>query len=128
MPSRANRLMTNPRIVVVPPMTVRPLPATPAARPLSSTIGTPAYPGCVVASMTTLVVTAGSGNCGAIVNGPSPGMSKPIVACGVLSASRIAWRSDPGPLSAVFVTRNETGPVVGTVTVTVAAAESAPDG
>ena len=47
---------------------------------------------------------AGRGDCGAIVWTPEPAMSKSIVlvAPTAASESRIAWRSEPGPLSAVI--------------------------
>ena len=49
----------------------------------------------------------GQGRCGAIVWTPAPGMAKSIVFVPPVAAleSRIAWRSEPGPLSAVVVTR-----------------------
>ena len=48
----------------------------------------------------------GQGSEGAIVWTPAPGMAKSIVTVrpGTLLASRIAWRSEPGPLSAVVST------------------------
>src|SRR6516165_464157 len=56
--------------------------------------------------MSTEVVIGGRGVWGSIVWTPAPRMVKAIVtgpAVKVL-ASRIAWRSEPGPLSAVVVT------------------------
>ena len=49
---------------------------------------------------------AGRGERGAIVWTPWPGMAKSIVFVPPVAAleSRIAWRSEPGPLSAVVVT------------------------
>ncbi len=42
---------------------------------------------------------------GLIVNGPGPGMLKMIASASVVAlASRMDWRSDPGPLSSVLVT------------------------
>ena len=51
---------------------------------------------------------AGRGESGAIVCTPAPGMLKSIVFAAPVAAleSRIAWRSEPGPLSPVFETRN----------------------
>ena len=66
------------------------------------------HPGCVVPSMITGSVIVGRKLVGAIVCTPAPGMLKwissnvPVLAF----ASRIAWRSDPAPLFAVFVTTN----------------------
>ena len=48
---------------------------------------------------------AGSSEVGMIVCTPAPGMLKSIVSAPALAlASRIAWRSEPGPESLVFVT------------------------
>src|SRR5512135_2195847 len=71
--------------------------------------GEPAYPGCVeqsIASPPDSIETLGKPVAGAIVWTPEPGMSNAIV-CGPAPpafASRIAWRSDPAPLSFVLVT------------------------
>ena len=47
-----------------------------------------------------------SSDAGTIVRTPAPGMLKTIVSRSPLSAfdSAIAWRSEPGPVSLVFVT------------------------
>ena len=59
---------------------------------------------------------------GAIVWTPEPGMAKVIVSPPIRAlASRIAWRSEPAPLSLVLVTTSVSGPA--TVTVVVAVAE-----
>ena len=52
---------------------------------------------------------AGRGEAGAIVWTPVPGMAKSIVLVPPVAAleSRMAWRSEPGPLSAVVVTTND---------------------
>jgi hypothetical protein len=51
--------------------------------------------------------TAGSGLRSSIVCDPEPGIAKVIVSCpSAAFAFRIAWRSDPAPLSFVFVTAN----------------------
>ena len=56
--------------------------------------------------MSTEVVIGGRGETGSIVWTPAPGMAKSIVFVPpvTLLESRIAWRSEPGPLSAVVVT------------------------
>src|SRR5688500_1295825 len=57
--------------------------------------------------MTTASVTAGSGVERLIVCGPAPGMLKRISSApGAAFASTMAWRSEPGPLSFVLVTRS----------------------
>src|SRR5208283_5163647 len=61
--------------------------------------------------MTTGTVIEGSGETGLIVCTPGPGMLKSIVSApevglAVALASMIAWRSEPGPLSALLVTVN----------------------
>src|SRR5262245_29798006 len=58
--------------------------------------------------MRTARVIAGREEAGAIVCMPSPGMANSIVFVPppvAVLASRMAWRSEPGPLSAVVVTR-----------------------
>ena len=68
--------------------------------------GVPANPGCVVPSRTTGSVIGGRMDAGTIVWTPAPGMSNAIVSSVPTDAfeSRIAWRSDPAPESAVVVT------------------------
>ena len=80
--------------------------ASPVPWPTMAINGVPAKPGCVVPSMTTGLVIAGRGEAGAIVWTPVPGMAKSIVFVPPVAVleSRIAWRSEPGPLSAVVVT------------------------
>src|SRR6185295_2577196 len=107
-----------------------------ALAPLNSTIGGHATPGwqgapmnacCVVPSITTgtlILGSAASGNAGAMVNGPGPGMLKLIVfgepgGPTLAFDSIIAWRSDPAPLLFVFVTVNVNA-VAGGVVVTLA--------
>ena len=51
------------------------------------------------------VAMIGSSESGVIVCTPAPGMAKAIVSGpGLALASSIAWRSEPGPVSSVFVT------------------------
>ena len=68
--------------------------------------GKPEKPVCVLPSMITGSVIAGNGDAGAIVWGPGPGMANAMTpsAPDAAFASRIACRSEPGPLSLVFVT------------------------
>ena len=68
-------------------------------------IGVPENPGWLVPSIVTVLVIAGRAVAGLIVCTPEPGMSKSIVsAVDAALAFRIAWRSEPGPLSLVLVT------------------------
>src|SRR5262249_55289279 len=98
--------IASPRIVELEPVTVSPS-AAPPGWPASSTSGVPAYPGCENPSIKTASVIAGNSVAGQIVCTEPPGMSKAIVSRpGALLASRIAWRSEPGPESAVLVTRH----------------------
>ena len=62
--------------------------------------------GWVVPSMTTGWLMSPSWDCSVIVGTPAPGMLKTIVSRSPLSAfdAAIAFRSEPGPLSSVFVT------------------------
>ena len=64
-------------------------------------------------SISTGLVIAGRGESGAIVCTPGPGMAKSIVLVAPVAAleSRIAWRSEPGPLSAVVVTTKRPSPM-----------------
>ena len=104
--------ITTPRIVLPPPVMAMPVP--PDVRPESSisrTASSPTAsvfgldPGCVYPFRVTGPVIAGSGVVGVIVWTPVPGMAKAIVSAPMAAfASRIAWRSDPAPLSAVLVT------------------------
>ena len=62
-------------------------------------------PGCVYPSIVTGDVTGGRAVAMAIVWTPLPTMLNAIVSGpGFALASRIAWRSEPGPVSAVAVT------------------------
>ena len=56
--------------------------------------------------MITGSVIVGRAEVGAIVCTPAPGMAKLIVWPASRSAFRIAWRSEPIPLSLVLVTTN----------------------
>src|SRR5512135_719067 len=60
--------------------------------------------------MVTSSVTPGRALAGWMSHGPGAGRSKVIVSApGFALASRIAWRSDPGPESAVVVTAKVVG-------------------
>ena len=61
---------------------------------------------------------AGRGESGAIVWTPGPGISKSIVFVAPVAAleSRIAWRSEPGPLSPVLLTRKVDSSVRSSIT------------
>ena len=87
----------------------------PASPPVISMIGVPPYPGCDSPSISTAPVIAGRGESGAIVCTPVAGMAKSMVLVAPVTAleSRMAWRSEPGPLSAVVVTVNR--PLVTTI-------------
>ena len=80
----------------------------PAFLPSISTIGVPANPGWVVASIVVGLAIDGKGVSGLITNGPSPGMSNVIPGLIVARLTfKIACRNEPGPLSLVLVTTNE---------------------
>jgi hypothetical protein len=88
----------------------------PAELPSISTVGgAPVHAPPAVASMIAVSLIPGSGESGAILWGPAPGMAneivsvKPACALAVLSA----WRSEPGPLSFVLVTMSVNGTGVG---------------
>ncbi len=66
-------------------------------------MGVPVYPGWVVPSMVTEAVMSGSAESGVMTCGPVP-MLKSIVDPAFPLALVIAWRSEPGPLSAVVLT------------------------
>ena len=120
MPAPRKRLMTSP-LTLLPAGLLKARPATTGTfAPLSSMIGVPAKPGCVVPSMTTGWLIDGSPVSGAIVRTPVPGMLNEMRSTSPVSAfeSRMACRSDPGPLSFVFVTRI-VRPIAVTVVVTV---------
>src|SRR3954464_7670201 len=102
--SGVKRLMTSPRTVLLDVVMVSPLAPAGADAPVSSTIGAPDQPGWVVASMTSGSVIVGRADVGAMVWGPAP-MAKVIVSVPRWAfVSRIAWRNDPAPESAVVVT------------------------
>ena len=111
-PLRSNRLMTNPRTVTLPAAMSNPLTdgPVPARSPRSSMRGTPANPGWVLASRVSLSVIAGNGVSGWMVWTPAPGMANAIESAPAAAlASRIAWRSEPSPLSPTVVTVNRAG-------------------
>ena len=73
-------------------------------------------------------ITVGSGDAATIVFKPPLPIRKRIVSRkGLAFASRIAWRSDPGPLFSVFVTTNvRGGTTASAVTLTVSSATGFP--
>src|SRR2546427_2672255 len=97
-------LIANPRTVLLPARMDKPFPPPDTRPPLSSMRGESAKPGCVVPSTITGSVTKGSGESGLIVCAPEPILKAITSGPGLAFASRIAWRSEPGPLSAVLVT------------------------
>jgi hypothetical protein len=54
--------------------------------------------------ISTCSVIAGSGEVGVIFCTPLPSEKRMVSGPGLLLASRMAWRSEPGPPSAVVVT------------------------
>ena len=105
MPYEENRLMASPYTALKAEFNCKPTLLDPAEAPFNSTTGVPEYPGCVVASMVTELVTTGSALNGAMVKGAVPLIWKLMVAAPEAAfALVIAERSDPGPLSAVLVT------------------------
>jgi hypothetical protein len=96
--------MATPRSVLEPTTNRRP--AFPlAAAPLISMTGLPANPGCVVASIITGEVIAGSTDASVIVNGGVPLIWKTIELVPEFAlAFRMACRNEPAPLSAALVT------------------------
>ena len=103
------RLMTRPLITEFPPLTFK-TPVTPPEKgpvlvPSISTIGRPAKPGCVVASMVSASVISGRADAGVIVCGPEPILKLIVSGPTFRFASIIACLNDPGPLSLVLLTR-----------------------
>ena len=88
----------------------------------------PAYPGWLVPSIKTEVAIAGRGVTVRIVWTPPPGMSKSIAVAPAATsfASRIAWRSEPGPLSAFVSTLNTPSVMISVLSSGVAPADVAP--
>ena len=117
MPDSGNLLIARPRITLpaLLPVSWRPFMLS-VFSPLISMSRGPAWvkPGCVVASMTTGWTMFGRFRVvGVIVCGPDPGMLNVIVSRGPGSfASKMAWKSDPGPLSFVLVTTSVLAPGV----------------
>ncbi len=110
IPLPDQRLMMRPRITVSGALTTRPFAPAGASEAVNSTSGVPAKPVCVVASIVTGSVIAGS-PAEAMVRTPSPGMANVIESGPCLAlASRIACRSEPAPESCVVVTTNANGP------------------
>src|ERR1051325_1234988 len=98
--------MTNPRMVQLVVSNRSPTLDEPALAPLISIKGARTKPGWVVPSMMTASVIEGNAEPGVMVCAPVPiwklMVSTPLVAL----ASRMAWRSEPAPLSLVVVTTN----------------------
>ena len=95
--------MTSP-FIVLPPTRVIPE-VWPAWLPSISTIGVPAYPGCVVPSMVTASTIMGKADRGRIVWTPASPILKTMRSMpGVLFACSIAHLNDPSPLSLVLLT------------------------
>src|SRR5438445_3066736 len=99
-----NELITSPRTVLLPARMDKPFPPPDTRLPLSSMTGESVKPGCVVPSMISASVTKGSGESGLMACAPEPMLKAITSGPGRAFASRIAWRSEPGPLSAVLVT------------------------
>src|ERR1035437_3619421 len=99
------RLMAIPRSVLAPTTNRRPIVLPLVATPFNSMTGLPVKLVCVVASITTGSVMAGNAFVGVIVKGPRPLMGKVMVSKpGLVFAVKRAWRNEPAPLSAIFVT------------------------
>ncbi len=82
---------------------------TTASVPTADVFG--AAPGWAQPSISTGPVTEGRRDSAVIVCGPAPGIAKAMMSGPPAAlASRIAWRSEPGPLSAVLVTLNVAAP------------------
>ena len=108
IPLPAKLRITSPRTPLNPPVIVSPLTPAPALAPLRTMTGVPAKPGCVVPLIKTGSLTVGNAAAGVIVCGPAPGMLNVMLSTpAALFALRIACRSEPGPLSFVFVTTND---------------------
>ena len=103
IPLPLKRLMINPLTVMPVPVSLIPS-APPALAPLNSMRGLPAKPGWVVASSSVGWAMAGSAVLGEIVLAPEPMANLMVSSAIVLLASRMAWRTEPAPLSAVVVT------------------------
>ena len=113
-PSPGKRLITSPRIVLLPAVNVRPPAEPPAPVPFNSTrmiASLPSgllfirLPGCVKPSRKTGSVIVGSAEVRLIVCRVLPGMLKLIVSRPANAfASRMAWRRDPARLSLALMT------------------------
>ena len=108
-----NPLMTRPVIVLDPAVMSRPSTPVPAAAPLSTMIGAPANPGCVVPSIVTGSVIVGSADVTAIVFAPEPIENRIVSGPGFALAAWIASRSvqlaalqTPSSVSAAELTVN----------------------
>src|SRR6266487_1476442 len=117
MPLPPNLLMASARTVLPPAVEERESPAVepPAFVPFNSMTGEARYPPCVLPSITTGSIICGRGESRGIVRTPPPGILNEMVSVkpAWLLALMICWRSDPGPLSFVFVTIKVNGTGVG---------------
>jgi hypothetical protein len=102
MPLPWKRLITRLFTVLEPPVMLRPAPVT--AAPLSSMSGAPAKPGWVVPSIVSGCVIVGRTLRSVIDCAPVPIANVMVSAATVSSASAIAFRREPFPLSRLFVT------------------------
>ena len=113
--------MISPLTMLLPAVIVSPSTPAPAPRPFSSMSGVPANPGSVVPSIVTGSVTGGSGDAGAIVWAPPPGMLKVIrsaprwALAALIAARRVhaATVQVAAPGSSVELTTKESGGMVG---------------
>ena len=94
IPAPFQRLSTNPRIVVWPPETKKPVAFAPALMPSTNTIGRPEKPGCVVPSRTVGPLMIGSGSAGWIVIGPVPTANRIVFGPAAAFAALIASFSE----------------------------------
>ena len=105
MPLNRPPPMARPRTVESSARMVKPLKGVTDVSCPMATSGVPEKPGCVVPSTTTGSVTAGSAVSRTIGGGGEPPMEKEMMSGPMAAlASRIACRSDPGPLSSELVT------------------------
>ena len=105
MPLSLKRLMTRPRSKQLLVVMRKPSVEAGVPVPFNSISGAPAKPGCVVPSMVSGSVIAGSRLMGNSVSPEPPPMLKSITSTPAAAfASVIAWRNEPAPVSFVTVT------------------------
>src|ERR1051326_951492 len=104
MPLPVKRLSARARPVLLPAVILSPSAAAPALEPLSSMRGKPAKPGWVVPSMVNGFVIAGNGLTGIMVRVVFVMAKEMVLGPAAALASRMAWRSEPLPLSLVVTT------------------------